>query len=168
MRTYHGLEHYRAILEAIDPVTIERYDREESGGQCDGEECEQGGGAFTFSALTLDEQAKILHAIGEFLPMKTKRVNEGAGTSYAIKHAVERFTGNYTSNLQAKVALRILGYTRGNVRDLNPHYNISRREWRVFSEYSRIVEDRRNEAKKRIAQRDEQRACARYFHKMTS
>lgn len=154
MKTHRGLDHYRAIAEAVDPATIDRYDREESGGQCGArdrlDEYEQGGGAFTFSALSLDERAEILRAIGEFLPTKTKRVNGGAGSSYAIKHAVERFTGRYTSNLQAKVALRILGYTRGGSSDLNPHYNISRREWRVFDEYSRTVNAKRGEAARRL------------------
>jgi len=144
MMERHGLEHYRAILESISPETLQRYDREESGGQFDGMgECEQAGGAFTFSALTLDEQAAILQAIGNFLPTKTKRVNKDAGTSYAIKHAIERYTGRYTSNLQAKVAFRVLGYQRGGLHDLNPHFNISRREWRTFSELSRIIANRR-------------------------
>ena len=147
MKERHGLEHYRALLEGISPETLERYDREEAGYQYGGgTEYEDGGGAFGFSALTIDEQAAILHAIGEFLPTKTKHVNRNAGTSYAVKHAVERFTGHYTSNLQCKVAFRVLGYRRGSVRDLNPHYNISRREWRVFSDYSRLVATGRRKA----------------------
>ena len=160
-------EYYERIVDSLGAETIARFDREESGYQYGGcWEHEQGGGEFTFSALPRDKQAAILHALDVNLPTRNKRPNANAGTSYAIKHAVERFTGFYVSNLQAKVAMRILGYQRGG-DDLNPDYNISKREWRAFSDLSRDIESRRSAARARVARREEQQAAARYFYKIT-
>ena len=169
MSAHHNFDYYRRILDSLEPGTIERYDREESG-RFDGGmwEHEQGGGALTFSALCRSDQAAILHAIGTNLPMKTKSVNTYAGNSYGLKHTIERYTGFYCSNLQAKVAMRILGYARGGESALNPSYNISKRERREFDELSRDMADRRNAARVRVARQEEQQKCARYFYKLTA
>ena len=168
MNEAHGFDYYRRIIDSLEPGTLERYDREESGAQCFGaDEATQGGGAFTFSALCRDDQVAILRALDVNLPTKTKRVNHDTGTSYAIKHAVERYTGRYTSNLQAKVAMRLLGYKRSSPAELNPHFNISRREWRAFSELSLEMDARRRHARERMARQEEQQAAARYFYRMT-
>ena len=144
MLSHHGIDYYRRILDRLDDEQIILYDREESGIQCFGiDEYEQDGGLFGFSALDREEQAAILQAIGNNLPTMTKRPNQNAGTSYGIKHAIERFTGFYCSNLQAKTALRILGYVRDD-SSLNPCYNITRREWQAFSDLSREVADKRD------------------------
>lgn len=141
-------DHYARILEEIGRDTIERYDREESGRQCFGtDEAEQGGGAFRFGALDRDGQIDVLRALDENLPTKTKRPNVRTGTSYGLKHIVERYIGRYTSNLQTKTAMRILGYAR-SADDLNPFYNVSRREWRAFSELSYRAEDARAAARR--------------------
>ena len=151
MSSNWDIEHYKRILDGLEPGTIDRYDREESGLQCFGhDEYSQSDGYFSFGALGREDQAEILRTLDMFLPSRNKRVNYRTGTSYAIKHAVERFRGSYTSNLQVKTGMRILNYERGG-DDLNPNYNISRREWRVFDEYSRIVADRRSEKKRRLS-----------------
>lgn len=129
-------DYYARLLDELGRETIARYDREESGRQHGGTmEHEQSGGCFTFSALPRDKQTAILDAIATNLPTKLKRVNHSTGTSYGLKHAIERYTGFYVSNLQAKVAFRILGYSRDEW-GLNPCFNISRREWRAFSDLS--------------------------------
>jgi len=159
--------YYDRLLDEIGADTIARYDREESGAQCFGtEEIDQDNGAFGFGALDRDRQAAILSAIDTNLPTRTKRPNEKTATSYGIKHAIERFTGFYVSNLQAKTAFRILGYQR-SAYQLNPFYNITLREWRAFSDLSAEIADRRSAARARVARRDEQRAAARYFYKLT-
>lgn len=158
---------YGRILDGLDEETIARYDREESGYQCGGMyEDEQGGGAYTFAALCRSDRVAILRALDENLPTRTTRPNRNTGTSYALKHIIERYTGFYVSNLQAKVAMRILGYERGG-DDLNPHYNVTRREWRAFSDLSAELADRRSAARQRMARREEQQAAARYFYKLT-
>lgn len=160
-------EYYEHVLDALGAGTIARMDREESAMQYGGcPEAEQGGGEFTFSALPRDKQAAILHALDVNLPTRTKRPNRNAGTSYALKHAVERYTGFYVSNLQAKVAMRILGFKRSS-GDLNPFYNITKREWLAFSDKSRDIASRRDAARLRVMQQQEQQAAARYFHKLT-
>ena len=176
MTEQRDFDYYRQILDSLEPGTIERYDREESGEQggafwVDGGrgsmEHEQGGGAYTFAALCRSDQAAILRTLDSFFQTKTARVYRGYGypTSYGIKHAVERYTGFYCSNLQAKVAMRILGYERGG-DDLNPNYNVSKREWRVFDDYSRTVADKRSAARQRIERQDEAQRCARYFYRL--
>jgi len=161
---------YGRMLDELGAETIDRYDREESGGQCGKadqlDEYKQGGGAFTFGALRRSEQIAVLRALDENLPTRTKRPNRNTGTSYALKHIVERYIGRYTSNLQTKTAMRILGYAR-SADQLNPVYNVSKREWRAFSDLSNDVEDRRSEAHRRMARREEQQAAARYFYKLT-
>lgn len=157
---------YDRILDGLDDETIARYDREESGVQCSGtDEAGQWGGAFTFGALPRERQAAILSALGENLPTRTKRPNANAGTSYALKHVVERFAGFYVSNLQTKVAMRILGYERGG-GGLNPVYNISARECRAFAELSRDMDVRRYEAQRRMSRRSAERKAAGYFAKL--
>lgn len=168
MVTLTSLDYYRRILDSLEPGTLERYDREEGGYQGRGcYEHEQGGGALTFSALCRNDQAAILHAIDTNLPTRTKRVNPYAGNSYGLKHTVERFTGFYVSNLQAKVAMRVLGYQRGGSNELNPCYNISKRERRAFDELARDMADRRSAALKRIDRQRDAQKCARYFYRMT-
>ena len=142
-------QYYDRLLDDLGRETIARYDREESGRQCFGtDEAAQGNGLYTFSALDRDKQVDILHALDVNLPTRTKRPNRNTGTSYAIKHAVERYTGFYCSNLQAKTALRVLGYERGG-DGLNPNYNITRREWRHFSDVSRRMANERAAARRR-------------------
>lgn len=136
-----GYERCERIVDALGAGTIDRYDREESGGG----EYEQGGGAHAFSNLERGEQAAILHALDVNLPTRTTRPNRNTPTSYGIKHAVERYVGFYVSNLQLKTAMRILGYTR-SADALNPCYNITKREWRAFSERAREIADARNRA----------------------
>lgn len=127
-------DYYVRLLDELGDERIAEIDREESGYQVGGvSECEQSGGAFTFSALDRDEQADILKAIADNLPTMTCRPNFRTGTSYALKHRIENYLGRYTSNLQSKTAMRILGYIRSG-DDLNPHYNVSRREWLAFSD----------------------------------
>ena len=137
---------YRRYLIGVGEATIERYDREESG-QYDGGawECERLGGRFNFAALDTEERAAILHALNANLPTHTARISDSGVTSYTIKHAVERYVGFYVSNLQVKTAMRILGYMRGG-GGLNPAYNISRREWRLFAEAAADAERHRHEA----------------------
>lgn len=160
-------DYYARILDGLGAETIARYDREESGGGCFGtDEHDQGGGAFTFSALCRSDQIAILRALDENLPTRTTRPNRNTGTSYALKHVVERFLGFYVSNLQAKTAMRILGYMR-SADDLNPVFNVTKREWRAFSDLSVEVADKRDAARRRVARREEQRAAARYFYNMT-
>lgn len=155
------------LLDDLGRDTIERYDREESGRQCFGSrEHEQGGGAYTFAALDRDRQAAILSAISENLPTRTARPNRNTGTSYALKHIIERYTGFYVSNLQAKTAMRVLGYERGG-DELNPIYNVTKREWRAFSDLSGEIARKREAARERMARREEQQAAARYFYKLT-
>ena len=162
----NGRERYGAMLDALGDAEIMRYDREESGRFDGGRmEHEQGNGALTFAALCRSDQIAILRTIADNLPTRTARVNRDAATSYGLKHAIERMTGFYVSNLQAKTALRILGYVRGG-DDLNPHYNISRREWRALDERARDVAARRSAAERRIDRQNELRACARYFYKL--
>ena len=174
MKARRGLDYYRGIIEGLEPGTIERLDREESGPQGGAfwdeggtitYEHEQGGGAYTFASMCRSDQAALLRVLDENLPTRTTRPNTNTPTSYAIKHAAERCTGFYVSNLQAKVAMRILGYKR-SAGGLNPVYNITKREWRAFSALSVNVEARRDEARRRIARRDEQAACARYFYRI--
>lgn len=161
---------YGRLLDELGAETIDRYDREESGGQCGRadqlDEYKQCGGAFTFGALCRSDQIAVLRALDENLPTRTKRPNRNAGTSYALKHIVERYTGFYVSNLQAKTAMRILGYAR-SADELNPFYNVAAREWRAFSDLSRDLSNRRYEARRRTARREEQQAAARYFYKLT-
>lgn len=146
--------YYAALLDAIGQDAIERFDREESGVQCDGvEEFAQGGGRFTFNALDRDRQAAILRALDENLPTRAARVNKAAGNSYGLKHTVEHYLGFYVSNLQTKVAMRLLGYQRGG-DDLNPSYNMSKRERREFDELSRELSDRRSADERRAARLD--------------
>ena len=157
-------DYYERILDEVGAETIARYDREESGGQCFGtEEIDQDNGAFGFGALDRDKQTAILSAIDTNLPTRTTRPNTRTGTSYALKHMVERFTGFYVSNLQTKTAMRVLGYVR-SADELNPVYNVTKREWRAFSDLSREVADRRSAARRRVAKREEQKAAARYFY----
>lgn len=130
MRDYYGL------LDALEPGTLERYDREESGRQYGGvDEYEDHGGIFGFSALDRDEQAAILCTLDTFLPTHTKRINRKTPTSYGLKHDLERCTGFYCSNLQCKVGMRLLGFKRDEDR-LNPFFNVARGEWRRFHEES--------------------------------
>ena len=136
-------DYYDRLLDDIGQERISQYDREESGGQCfDAEEIDQGGGIYGFGALDRDKQVAILRAIARNLPTRTSRPNTRTGTSYAIKHAVERYVGFYVSNLQTKTAFRILGYRRSGYQ-LNPFFNISLREWRAFSGLSRNMADDR-------------------------
>ena len=165
----HDLEYYGRMLDGLEDGTIERYDREESGRLDSGRmEYELGDGALSFAALDRSEQAAILRIVDHFLPTRTARANRNTGTSYAIKHAVERVAGFYVSNLQLKAAMRILGYTRAG-DDLNPRYNVNGYEWRNFSEYARSVQKSRDGAEWR---RDEaerhhrQLALARYFRRL--
>lgn len=158
---------YGRLLDEIGAETIDRYDREESGGGCFGtDEYEQGGGAYTFGALCRSDQIAIMRALDENLPTRTARVNKAAGNSYGLKHTVEHYLGFYVSNLQTKVAMRLLGYQRGG-DDLNPSYNVSKRERREFDELSRELSDRRSAARRRVSKREEQQAAARYFYKLT-
>lgn len=140
---------YGRLLDGLGAETIDRYDREESGGQCGKadrlDEYEQGGGAFTFGALRRSKQVSILRALDENLPTRTTRPNRNTGTSYALKHIVERYTGFYVSNLQTKTAMRVLGYTR-SADELNPFYNVTKREWAAFCELSRDVAGKRRAA----------------------
>ncbi len=136
-------DYYERILDELGRDELERYDREESGAQWRGiDEATQDNGAFTFSKLDRDKQVAILHAIDVNLPTRTKRPNKHTATSYGIKHAVERYTGFYTSNLQAKVAFRVLGYQRSK-HQLNPFYNISIRDWNAFDRLSRKIANER-------------------------
>ena len=155
-------DYYARLLDGLGDGALERYDREESG---TGEDT-QGGGSLTFSALERERQIDILSAIGENLPTRTGRPNGRTGTSYDLKHIIERYTGFYVSNLQAKTAMRVLGYLRGG-DDLNPFYNVTVDEWRAFNDLSRELHDRRRELMRRMRRQDEQRAAARYFHNLT-
>ena len=158
---------YGRMLDELGAGTIDRYDREESGGGCFGtDEYEQGGGAYTFGALCRSDQIAIMRALDENLPTRTMRPNRNTGTSYALKHIVERYTGFYVSNLQTKTAMRVLGYVR-SADELNPVYNVTKREWWAFSDLSAELADRRSAARARVAKREEQQAAARYFYKLT-
>ena len=158
---------YGRLLDDLGAEAIDRYDREESGGGRFGtDEYEQGGGRFTFGALCRSDQIAIMRALDENLPTRTTRPNTHTGTSYALKHIVERFTGFYVSNLQTKTAMRVLGYARSG-DGLNPVYNVTKREWRAFRDLSAELADRRSAARRRIARREEQQAAARYFYKLT-
>ena len=131
---------YDRILDSLGAETIARYDREESGAQCFGtDEATQDDGYFTFGKLDRDEQIDILRTLDVNLPTRTTRPNTRTGSSYALKHMVERYRGRYTSNLQTKVAMRILGYQR-SAHDLNPFYNVTVKDWRAFDVLSRLIE----------------------------
>ena len=131
---------YERILDSLEPGTLERYDREESGIQYGGlDEYKQDGGALGFSALERPEQLAILKAIDTHLPRHTLRIDLRTGTSYSLKHTLEKAVGFYVSNLQAKVAMRLLGYRRGKNSKLNPCYNISINERRAFDEHARAA-----------------------------
>lgn len=139
-------DYYDRILDGLDDEVIARYDREESGYQYGGTmEHEQGGGAYTFTALDRGKRAAILRAISKNLPTRTKRPNTRTATSYTLKHMTERYTGFYVSNLQLKVAMRILGYTR-TPYGLNPVYNISVRDCRAFSDAANEARRKREAA----------------------
>lgn len=152
---------YGEILDGLDAATIDRYDREESGAG----EYEQGGGAYTFGALCRSDQIAIMRALGENLPTRTARPNASTGTSYALKHIVERYTGFYVSNLQTKTAMRVLGYAR-SADELNPVYNVTKREWRAFSDLSAEVAGKRGRARAAMSRRREERACAKWFNRV--
>ena len=159
-------EHYIRLIEELGGEALARYDAEESGRQFGGgREHEQAGGQFTFSAMCRSDQAAVLRAIDENLPTRTKRPNGNTGTSYALKHVIERYVGFYVSNLQAKVAMRVLGYERGG-DGLNPCYNVTKREWREFCERSREAADRRSAAYRRMSRRREEQAAARWFNSL--
>lgn len=158
-------DYYERLLDEIGAETIARYDREESGAQWRGvDEATQDDGYFTFGKLGREEQIDILRALDENLPTRTKRPNTRTGSSYALKHVIERYIGRYTSNLQAKTAMRVLGYQR-SAHDLNPFFNVTVREWRAFDELSRDAEERRSEARRRMNRQSEARKAASYFTK---
>ena len=159
-------DRYERLLDGLGADVIDRYDREESGGADSLGEYIQGGGALTFGAMCRADQIAVLRAIETNLPTRTARPNYNTGASYAIKHAVERYTGFYVSNLQAKTAMRILGYKR-SADELNPVYNVTRREWAAFSELSHDLAARRHAARQRVAKREEQKAAARYFYRLS-
>ena len=159
-------DYYARLLDETGRETIERYDREESGPQFRGiDEAKQDNGLFTFEALDRDKQVDILRALDENLPTRTKRPNTRTGTSYALKHVVERYLGYYVSNLQTKTAMRILGYERSAYK-LNPYFNVTIGEWRAFERAAWEADDKRREARRRIEDAQERRAAARYFYKM--
>ena len=167
MEAAHDLDYYVRMLDSLGDETLRRYDREEAG-RFDGGayEDEQGGGALTFSAMCRNDQAAILRALDVNLPTRTKRPNLYAGTSYGLKHSAERYLGFYVSNLACKTAMRVLGFKRGG-DDLNPSFNISKRERRAFDDLARDMAGRRSAARQRIARREEQQKAARYFHRLT-
>ena len=155
-----GKDLYTRMLDGLGYEEIERLDREQSARQYGGS-MENDNWQFTFSALSREEQADMLRAIAENLPTKTKHPNMRAGSSYAIKHMLEHYLGRYVSNLQCKVAFRILWYDRGG-DDLNPHYNISKRELMAFNDLSRSMESLRFDARNgnKRAYHDLGRQCA--------
>lgn len=158
-------DYYERLLDEIGAETIARYDREESGAQWRGvDEATQDNGYFTFGKLDRGKQVDILRALDENLPTRTKRPNTRTGSSYALKHTVERFTGFYVSNLQTKTAMRILGYQR-STHALNPFFNVTVREWRAFEERARYAADMRGEARRRMNRQSEARKAASYFTK---
>lgn len=129
-----NVDYYHGMLDALElePGTIERYDAEEAGVQYGGgTEYEDSHGAFGFSALDRDEQVALLMALDKFL-VKTSRTNYRTPSSYGMKHIAEDYLGRYTSNLQLKTAMRLLGFKRGRYDNLNPHYNVSKRSVDIF------------------------------------
>lgn len=117
-------ERYARLVMELGKDAIDAIDREES----DQGEYEQDNGAFAFGAMSLDKQAALLCAIDCLLPTRNARPNYRTASSYGLKHLLERYLGFYVSNLQAKTAFHILGYRRSRY-DLNPFYNISKREY---------------------------------------
>lgn len=140
----HDIGHYRGLLDSLEPGTLEQYDAEEAGEQYGGgTEYEDTGGAFGFSAMDREEQAALLQALDKHL-VKTSRTNYRTPSSYGLKHIAEDYLGRYTSNLQLKVAMRLLGFKRG--RDgLNPHYNVSKRSADIFRFCADYAKKRRRE-----------------------
>lgn len=117
-------ERYARLVIDLGKDAIDAIDREESRQG----EYEQGNGAFTFGAMSLDRQAALLYAIARILPTRNARPNYRTASSYGLKHLLERYLGFYVSNLQAKTAFRILDYQRSR-RELNPFYNIAKRDY---------------------------------------
>ena len=140
MTIENELKRYERMLEAVGPRRIRELELSEAGffegGRSESEVMGQ-----CFTVLDIREQAEIVRALDMNLE-PVKQVDRCGPTSYAIKHAAERMAGFYVSNLQAKVALRLLGYKRGLDDDdrLYPKYNISRVSWRSFDELSRDID----------------------------
>lgn len=124
-----ALQYYIDLLDRIGDRMIAAYDRMEAGRYDGGAWEDEGSAIFTFGGLSRVEQAEILLAL-ESLD-RTKRVNRRTPTSYSLKHDLERAVGVYCSNLQAKVAMRILGFERGG-DDLNPRFNVTVKSCRRF------------------------------------
>lgn len=117
-------ERYARLVMELGKDAIDAIDREESRQG----EYEQDNGAFTFGAMSLDKQAALLCAIEYLLPTRNARPNYRTASSYGLKHLLERYLDFYLSNLQVKAAFRILGYQRSH-HDLNPFYNIAKRDY---------------------------------------
>ena len=123
---------YVELLDAIGDDMLAEIDREEAYRGEDQDDC------FTFHGLTRDEQADILEVLDTNLE-RTVNVNyRGSSSSYTLKHDVERALGVYTSNLQTKVAMRVLGFKRSKCCTWpNPVYNATARSCRKFHEENR-------------------------------
>lgn len=113
---------YIRMLEEIGDAELARYDREEAGRACNrGSELDCPP-ELTFAGLSRPEQAQIVEALARM--GRTKRVNLKTPTSYGLKHIIEREIGTYTTNLQVKVAARVLGLESDGA-PLNKRYNLS-------------------------------------------
>lgn len=117
-------EQYRQLVMNLGAERIDAIDREEGSAG----EYQQDNGALSFGAMSLDRQAALLCAIARIFPTRNARPNYRTASSYGLKHLLERYLGFYVSNLQAKTAFHILGYERSR-HDLNPFYNIAKRDY---------------------------------------
>ena len=167
MSAYREHERYKRLLVELGADAIDAIDREEGGlrWHISTGEYEQSDGAFTFGAMSLDDQAALLRAIAENFPGRTARPNTRTPSSYGLKHLIESYLGFYVSNLQCKTAFHILGYRR-SYHQLNPLFNIRKRDLDTFRRKVNETNEQRRAAQRRISQQEEARACARYFTKL--
>lgn len=167
MSAYKEHERYKRLLVELGKDAIDAIDREEGGlrWHISTGEYEQSNGAFTFGAMSPDNQAALLRAIAENFPGRTARPNTRTPSSYGLKHLIENYLGFYVSNLQCKTAFHILGYRR-SYHQLNPLFNIRKRDLDTFRRKVDEANEQRRTAQKRIAQQQGARACARYFTKL--
>ena len=169
MSAYSEHERYKRLLVELGPDKIDAIDREEGGlrwGISTGE-YEQSDGAFTFGAMSLDDQAALLRAIAESFPGRTVRPNKRTPSSYGLKHLIENYLGFYVSNLQCKTAFHILGYRR-SYHQLNPIFNIRKHDLEKFRRKVDETKEQRRAVRRRVEQQQDAKKCARYLTNLYS